>query len=195
MKYKLKVIIGSTRPGRKGPLVARWFLDIVKQFHDFEVEVLDLKEINLPFLDEAEHPRLQKYANEHTKKWSKVISDADAFVVVTPEYNFGYPATLKNAFDYLYAEWQEKPMAFVSYGGVSAGTRAVQALKLPVTTLGMMPLPQAVNIPFFTQLINNDGVFEGNESLEKSGKLMLMKLLRWAEALKGMRDKPLSEKL
>lgn len=189
MKYKLKVIIGSTRPSRKGPAVANWFLEIANQHTDFEVELLDLKEINLPLLDEPEHPRLQKYANEHTKKWSKTIDEADAFIVVTPEYNFGYPATLKNALDYLALEWQDKPMAFVSYGGVAAGTRAVQGLKLPVTTLGMMPLPQAVNIPFFTQFINDEGIFKGNEKLVKSANVMLNKLRDWAEALKQMREK------
>lgn len=189
MKYQLKVIIGSTRPSRKGHLVADWILNLLKQHASFEVEVLDLKEINLPFMDEVEHPALQKYANDHTKKWSKTIEGADAFVVVTPEYNFGYPATLKNALDYLSSEWEDKPMAFVSYGGVSAGTRAVQALKLPVTTLGMMPLSQAVNIPFFTQFINEEDVFEGNEVLEKSASRMLVKLTHWTEALKAMREK------
>lgn len=189
MKYKLKIIIGSTRPSRKGPLVARWFLDIAKQYSHFDIEVLDLKEINLPLFDEAEHPRLQKYAHEHTKAWSKLIHDADAFVMVTPEYNFSYPATLKNALDYLVVEWQDKPMGFVSYGGVSAGTRAVQALKLPVTTLGMMPLTEAVNIPFFTQFINDEGNFVGNEPLINSAKTMLDKLQQWAEVMKAMRDK------
>src|SRR5690606_22785527 len=149
MKYQLKIIIARTRPGRKGPLIAHWFLDILKQHSDFEVEVLDLKEINLPFLDEPEHPRLQNYKNGHTKKWSGIINSADSFIFITPEYNFGYPATLKNALDYLFHEWQEKPVGFVSYGGVSAGTRAVQAIKQTVTTLGMVPLMQAVNIPFF----------------------------------------------
>ena len=188
MKYKLKIIIGSTRPGRKGVAITDWFLKIAKQHTDFELEVIDLKEINLPFLDEAEHPRLQKYANEHTKKWSKMIDEADAFVVVTPEYNFGFPATLKNAFDYLSVEWSDKPMSFVSYGGVSAGTRSVQSLKLPVTTLGMMPIPQAVNIPFFTKFIDKNGIFEGNEPLEKSANVMLNKLKNWAKALKQMRE-------
>lgn len=188
MKYKLKVIIGSTRPSRKGPIVADWFLEIAKKHSDFDVELLDLKEINLPFMDELEHPRAQKYANTHTKKWSKTIDNADAFVVVTPEYNFGYPATLKNALDYLSVEWADKPMGFVSYGGVSAGTRAVQELKLPVTTLGMMPLPQAVNIPFFTKFINENNVFEANEPLNKSANVMLNKLQAWAKALKGMRE-------
>lgn len=191
MKYKLKIIIGSTRPSRKGPIIADWFLGIAKKHTDFEIEVLDLKEINLPLLDEPEHPRLQKYTHEHTKRWSKMINEADAFVVVTPEYNYGYPATLKNAFDYLFMEWQEKPMGFVSYGGISGGTRAVQGLKLPITTLGMMPLPQAVNIPYFTQYINEGGVFIGTESLEKSADLMLNKLQVWTKALKGMREEAL----
>ena len=188
MQYQLKIIIGSTRPGRKGPLIADWFLNIAKQHSGFKVELLDLKEINLPFMDEAEHPRFQKYANEHTKRWSKTIAAADAFVMVTPEYNFGYPATLKNALDYLSLEWAEKPMGFVSYGGISAGTRAVQELKSPVTTLGMMPLPQAVNIPFFTQFINKEGVFEPNEILEGAANILLNKLYDWAKALKRMRE-------
>ncbi|WP_163514145.1 NADPH-dependent FMN reductase [Gelidibacter japonicus] len=188
MKYQLKIIIGSTRPTRKGPIVADWFLKIAKQHPDFEVELLDLKEIDLPLMDEPNHPRLQKYINAHTKKWSKTIDSADAFVIVTPEYNFGYPATLKNALDYLSVEWSDKPMGFVSYGGISGGTRAVQELKLPVTALGMMPIPQAVNIPFFAQFINDNDVFEANETLEKSANVMLTKLQNWAKALKNMRE-------
>lgn len=188
MKYQLKIIIGSTRPTRKGPIVADWFLKIAKQHPDFEVELLDLKEIDLPLMDEPNHPRVQKYINAHTKKWSKTIDSADAFVIVTPEYNFGYPATLKNALDYLSVEWSDKPMGFVSYGGISGGTRAVQELKLPVTALGMMPIPQAVNIPFFTQFINDNDVFEANETLEKSANVMLAKLQEWAKALKNMRE-------
>lgn len=188
MKYQLKIIIGSTRPTRKGPIVADWFLKIAKQHPDFEVELLDLKEIDLPLMDEPNHPRVQKYINAHTKKWSKTIDSADAFVIVTPEYNFGYPATLKNALDYLSVEWSDKPMGFVSYGGISGGTRAVQELKLPVTALGMMPIPQAVNIPFFAQFINDNDVFEANETLEKSANVMLAKLQEWAKALKNMRE-------
>lgn len=188
MKYKLKVIIGSTRPSRKGPIVVDWFLKMAKQHPDFEVELLDLKEIALPLMDEPNHPRLRQYTKEHTKKWSKTIDEADAYVLVTPEYNYGRPATLKNAMDYLFEEWQEKPVGFVSYGGVSGGTRAVQELKLTITTLGMMPLPQAVNIPFFTQFINENDVFEANEPLEKSANVMLNKLQNWTKALKGMRE-------
>ena len=188
MKYQLKIIIGSTRPSRKGPIVADWFLNIVNQHSNFEVEVLDLKEIDLPFMDEPEHPRLQKYTKAHTKKWSETIDSADAFVIVTPEYNFGYPAALKNALDYLSVEWSEKPMGFVSYGGISGGTRAVQELKSPVTALGMMPLPQAVNIPFFAQFINENDVFEASKSIENSANAMLNSLERWTKALKNMRE-------
>ncbi|PJX21782.1 NADPH-dependent FMN reductase [Psychroflexus sp. S27] len=188
MEYKLKIIVGSTRPGRKAPIVADWFLELAKQYSNFEVELLDLKEIDLPLMDEPNHPMMQKYTKDHTKKWSKTIDEAVAFVFITPEYNYGRPATIKNAMDYLFNEWQEKPVGFVSYGGVSGGTRAVQELKLPTTTLGMMPLPQAVNIPFFAQFINDDNVFEANEPLKKSADVMLNKLQAWTKALKEMRE-------
>lgn len=188
MSYQLKVIIASTRPGRKGPLVADWFLKIVESDPNFEVEVLDLKKIDLPLMDEPNHPRMQKYVNEHTKNWSKKINEGDAFIVVTPEYNYGYPATLKNALDFLFLEWAEKPMGFVSYGGISGGTRSVQEIKNTVTTFGMMPLPQAVNIPFFSQFINDNGVFEGNDISVKAAKTLLKELLRWTKALKKLRE-------
>ncbi len=102
--YNLKIIVASTRPGRKGPALAIWIFDVAKKHTEFSVELLDLAEINLPFLDEPNHPRLQKYTKEHTKKWSATIAAADAFIFVTPEYNYGYPASLKNALDFLFNE-------------------------------------------------------------------------------------------
>jgi|SRR5690625_246078 len=184
----LKIIIASTRPGRKGIIVGNWFVDFAKENSDFDIEVLDLKKINLPFMDEEEHPKLGNYKNEHTLKWSKKIDEADAFIVVTPEYNYGMPASLKNALDYLNKEWYAKPMGFVSYGGISAGTRSVQHIKLPVTTLGMMPLPEAVNIPFVAEFIK-DGKFHPNEITEKAAKTLLSKVKDWAVALKTLREK------
>lgn len=184
----LKIIIGSTRPGRKGPLVANWFAEYAKQHSNFNVEIIDLKEINLPLFDEAEHPMTQKYAHTHTQKWSQAIADGDAFVMVTPEYNHSYPASIKNAFDYLHKEWKEKPMGFVSYAGVSAGTRAVSELKLSVATMSMMPLVEAVNIPFFWNFITEEGQFKPNEVSEKAADTMLTQLTRWATALKTMRE-------
>lgn len=187
--YQLKVILSSTRAERKGPAVADWFMQIAKKHDAFNTELLDLKKINLPFLDEPEHPRLQHYHHEHTKRWSALIDPADAYVIVTCEYNFGYPAPLKNALDYLYKEWNNKPVAFVGYGGVAGGTRAIQMLKQVVTAQKMMPLAEAVYIPFFAKYINETGRFEGDENLNTSANEMLKALLPWAEALKKMREK------
>jgi NAD(P)H-dependent FMN reductase len=185
--YKLKIIISSTRPERKGPLISNWVLNISKEYKEFEVEVLDLKEINLPFLDEPEHPMLKHYHHDHTKQWSKTIEDADAFIVVTPEYNYGYSAPLKNAIDFLYREWNYKPVALVSYGGIAAGTRAVQMLKQVFTALKMMPLAESVNIPFFPKYINENEIFTGDEVLEKSANTMFKELVKWTKSLKQMR--------
>lgn len=184
----LKIIFVSTRPSRQGHLVGQWFAEYAKENSGFNIEVLDLKEINLPLMDEEEHPRFGRYKNAHTIAWSQKIDEADAFVVVTPEYNFDMPAPLKNAFDYLFREWAEKPLGFVSYGGASGGMRAVQSIKLPATTLSMMPIMQAVNIHFFQNYIEN-GVFVPTENIEEAAQVMLDKLAQWAEALKGMREK------
>jgi NAD(P)H-dependent FMN reductase len=183
----LKIIIASTRPGRKGPAVASWIYERAKQNSAFNTKLLDLAEINLPFLDEAAHPRLQKYEKQHTKDWSREIGAADAFIVVTPEYNFSFPATIKNALDFLYLEWNYKPMAFVSYGGLSGGMRSVQLLKQVVTTLKMMPLAEAVNIPMFAKHIDEQGKFNSDEILDKSADTMFAELQKWAEAMKAMR--------
>jgi NAD(P)H-dependent FMN reductase len=189
MTYSLKIIIASTRPGRKGPAVAAWVNEICRQHTSFHVELIDLAVVNLPFLDEPEHPRLQHYTHDHTKQWSKMIDPADAFVVVTCEYNFGYPASLKNALDFLYKEWNYKPVAFVSYGGIAGGTRSVQQLKQVVTAQKMMPLAESVNIPFFTKHIDAAGNFTADEQLNKSLNEMLGELLKWTGALKPLRLK------
>jgi NAD(P)H-dependent FMN reductase len=118
------IVIASTRPGRVGLPVARWFTERATEHGAFEIQVVDLAELDLPFLDEPRHPRLRQYTQDHTHAWSEMVDAADAFVFVTSEYNHGYPAPLKNAIDDLNQEWKDKPLGFVSYGGVSAGTRA-----------------------------------------------------------------------
>lgn len=187
--YNLKIILASTRPGRKGPALANWIFETAQKHCEFTVELLDLATINLPFLDEPHHPRLQKYEKDHTKKWSSQISSADAFIFVMPEYNYGYAATLKNALDFLYNEWLYKPVAFVTYGGIAGGTRSLQALKQVVTSLKMMPVVEAVNVPFFTNHINEQGIFIADEGIQKSAEVMLKELLKWTEALQQMRNK------
>ncbi|TAN12386.1 MAG: NAD(P)H-dependent oxidoreductase [Chitinophagaceae bacterium] len=186
--YQLKVILATTREGRKGPAVAAWFMEWLTLQHDFEAELIDLKAVNLPFLDEPEHPKLRRYHRDHTKRWSKMIDPADAFVFVTCEYNYGFPAPLKNALDFIYHEWNYKPAAFVSYGGIGAGVRAVQMLKEVVTTQKMVPLFEAVHIPFFTNHINEEGEFIPTESMIRSAEIMMKELLKWTKGLKAMRE-------
>jgi NAD(P)H-dependent FMN reductase len=185
----LKIIIASTREGRKGPAIADWFYKVAETHPEFQIEVIDLAQINLPFMDEPHHPRLRKYEHQHTKDWSAIIEPADAFVVVLPEYNYGFPATIKNALDFLFNEWAYKPIAFVSYGGVSAGTRAVQMLKQVLAALKMVPLVESVHIPMFAKHIDDQGKFNSEEGLDKSAHAMLTELARWSEVLKPMREK------
>ncbi|WP_338869451.1 NADPH-dependent FMN reductase [Spirosoma sp. SC4-14] len=185
--FTLKIIIASTRPGRKGPAIAAWIQDVVNQHPEFAVELLDLAEINLPFMDEPNHPRLQQYEHEHTKNWSRAIDAADAFIIVTPEYNHGFSAPLKNALDFLAREWAYKPVGLVSYGGIAAGTRAVQLLKPVLTALKLVPLAEAVNIPFFARYLDDQEGFVADETLTRSANDMITELLRWTKALKPMR--------
>jgi NAD(P)H-dependent FMN reductase len=186
----LTVIIGSTRPGRAGAAIAQWFAARAKDHGGFDVTVVDLAEVDLPLLDEPNHPRLRQYTRQHTKDWSAIIDAADAFVFVTPEYNNGYPAALKNAIDYLHHEWRNKPVGFVSYGGVAAGTRAVQQLKQVVTALRMLPVYDSVNIPFHAQLLDSGGVLQPNEVMEKAADTMLDELVRTEAALRPLRPAP-----
>jgi NAD(P)H-dependent FMN reductase len=182
----LTVIVGSTRPGRAGAPIAEWFVERARAHGGFDVEVADLAEIGLPLLDEPNHPRLGQYTKQHTRDWSATIDHADAVVFVTPEYNYGYPATIKNAIDFLHREWRDKPVGFVSYGGVAAGTRAVQQLKQVVTTLRMVPVFESVNIPFHAQFIK-DGTFEANDLVNQAADTMLDELVRVEAALHPLR--------
>ncbi|MEH1122951.1 NADPH-dependent FMN reductase [Micromonospora sp. CPCC 206061] len=183
---RLTVIIASTRPGRIGGRVADWFTGIARDHSGFDVSVADLAEINLPFLDEPHHPSEGRYLHEHTRRWSATIAEADAFVFVMPEYNFGFSAPLKNAIDYLYHEWQYKPVAFVSYGMTSAGLRAVQMIKQVVTTLKMMPVTEAVSIPL-RQAVDADGQLQPTAGMHSTAVAMLDELQRLTAAFATVR--------
>jgi NAD(P)H-dependent FMN reductase len=186
--YNLKIISSTVRPGRKGPIVARWIAERAETTGNFTTEVLDLGEINLPVMNEPNHPMLKNYVHEHTKQWSAKIDEADAFVFVTAEYDWGYPASLKNAIEYLAQEWGYKAAGIVSYGGVSAGTRASNALKNDLTTFKIMPLAEQVNLPFFTQFINAEGIFAPNEITEKAADKILRELVRWTKGMKIIKE-------
>jgi NAD(P)H-dependent FMN reductase len=183
------IVIASTRPGRAGLPVGRWFADRAEAHGGFDVEVVDLAELALPFLDEPHHPKMRRYTKDHTRRWSAMVEAADAFVFVTPEYNHGMPASLKNAIDYLHAEWAHKPVGFVSYGGVSSGTRAVQMLKQVVTAVRMLPVFEGVSIPFVQQFLA-DGELHANDVMNDAAGQMLDELGRSEEALRPRRPQP-----
>jgi len=184
---RLLIIIASTRPGRIGLPVANWFVEQAAAHGGFELDVADLAELALPLLDEPKHPRLREYTQDHTHAWSATVGAADAIVMVTSEYNYGYPASLKNAIDYLHHEWRYKPVGFVSYGGVAAGTRAVQQLKQIVTAVAMMPTQASVNIPFVRQFLGDDGRITGNDVMLEAVPAMLDELLKFQAALAPLR--------
>lgn len=187
MSLTLHTIICSTRPGRVGPAVASWFHDFAVNHGGFNAELVDLADFALPVYDEPIHPRMQQYEHEHTKRWSRSVAAADAYVFVTPEYNFSPPPSLVNALDFVYREWNYKPCGFVGYGGVSGGLRAVQATRLHVTTLKMMPMVEGVAVPAVSSQLGDNGQFASNELIDTSAQAMLDEMSRWAEALRPMR--------
>ncbi|WP_339951967.1 NAD(P)H-dependent oxidoreductase [uncultured Albimonas sp.] len=183
---RLAVVTASTRPGRVGPSIAAWFSGEARAHGGFEVADVDLADFDLPVYDEPKHPRMQDYQHDHTKAWAAAVEAADAFVFVTPEYNYGPTPALLNAFTYLAKEWGRKPCAFVSYGGVSGGIRGVQAIKPIFATANMMCLPQQVTIPFFFNQIE-DGTFKPTDPNLEAVKPMLDELQAWGGALKTIR--------
>lgn len=176
----LQVIIGATRPGRVGPKIAAWFYDVATRHGGFDVELVDLADVGLPLLDEPENPaRGGTYFHPHTKAWSATVKRADCLVFVVPEYNNSFNAATKNAIDYLYQEWRDKPVGMVSYGGnVGAGTRAVQALKHVFLAVKAMPVHESVSIPFVYRMLDDDGGFTGGEVFEAAAMTMLDELGR-----------------
>lgn len=182
----LQVIIASVRPSRIGAKVADWFIPLAEQQGGFTIERIDLRELNLPMMNEPHHPSQQKYEHEHTKQWSATISRGDAYAFVTPEYDYGPPAPLVNALQYLAKEWRYKPAGLVSYGGVSAGTRSANGLRIYATALSMMPLAEAVSIPFAGKLVQGDKFVPGDVQDTAATKLV-GELARWESALRVLR--------
>uniref|UniRef100_F4CEU4 NADPH-dependent FMN reductase n=1 Tax=Sphingobacterium sp. (strain 21) TaxID=743722 RepID=F4CEU4_SPHS2 len=183
---QLKIILGSTRNGRKGHAVAHWVYETAKKYTTFDTELIDLKKVNLPFMDEPVHPRMQQYTHQHTKDWSSKIGAADAFIFVTPEYNYGMPAPLKNALDFLFNEWAYKPVAMVGYGGIAGGTRAIQQLKQVTNALQMFPF-DGLLLANFSKQLNEEESFAATEANEKAAEAMLVKLEKLHYALKELR--------
>ena len=183
-KPVLQVIIGSTRPGRVGPAVADWITKRAKQQGDFEVEVTDLAELNLPLFDEPHHPRLGQYVHQHTMDWSAIVNRSDAFVFVIPEYNHTFNAAIKNALDYLHSEWQNKPAAIVTYGGASGGAHAARALEPVLGALRMVPAG-TVSVQAIREHLDEAGRVEPTRQMDAAATAMLDQLADRAEPLRA----------
>ncbi|MFI0722306.1 GNAT family N-acetyltransferase [Streptomyces sp. NPDC021224] len=184
------VVVCSTRPGALGPAIGNWLTrTIAPRARDLGVDLMSLAlgDLGLPFLDEEAHPSTGIYRHAHTRRWSATVEAADGFVIVTPEYNYGMPATLKNALDYLGPEWAWKPVGFVSYGNTSAGTRAVQHAKQVVTTLRLVPVGATVAIRLADTV--HDGQVQGDDALAGAAVGVLDEVVRTAQALRPMRER------
>ena len=184
---KIAIIIGSTRPGRKGEDVARWVYEIAQNRGDAEFELVDIKDFKLPLLDEPVPPSRGQYTKEHTKEWAAKIDSFDAYVFVTPEYNHGTSGALKNAIDFLYKEWNNKAAGFVGYGGAS-GIRAVENLRLIMGEMQVAGVRAQVGLSLFTDF-ENFSVFKPAAQREPSVNAMLDQVIAWGGALKTLRDK------
>lgn len=183
---RLLVITSTTRPGRIGTAVADWVLALAREHGGFEVDLADLAEIGLPFLDEPDHPSEGAYIHDHTLRWSARVEAADAFLILAAEYNRGITAPLKNALDSLYAEWGAKPVGFVSYGMSSAGLRAVEMITQVAVALGMTPLPDVVALPL-REVLDDDGRLVPGERRERNVHALLEELRRYSEVLGQLR--------
>ena len=184
---RLQIVITSTRPQRAGEAIARWFVERAEAHGQFELDLVDLLAIDLPMMDEPNHPMQREYTHDHTKAWSARVASADAFVFVIPEYNYAMPPAMLNALDYLYAEWNYKAAGFVSYGGASGGMRAVQFAKQVLTSVKIMPIPEMVALPFAIKQIDANGKFDPGEAPQGPATKMLDELARWTTALNTMR--------
>lgn len=195
MKPVLHIVISSTRPGRVGPAVARWFHEFAQRHGQFDARLVDLADFNLPIYDEPNHPAMQKYEHAHTKAWSASVAAADAFVFVIPEYNFNPPPSFVNALNYVYREWNYKACGFVSYGGVSGGLRSAQMAKQLVTTLKMMPMVEGVAVPMVGQQLDEEGAFVSNPLVDHSAQQTLDELSKWTGALVALHPpRPVDER-
>ena len=184
---KIAVIIGSTRPHRNGEAVGRWTYDLARKRTDAQFELIDLKEINLPLLDEPVPPSMGQYSKPHTKSWSARIDPFDGFVFVTPEYNHSTCGALKNAIDYLYREWNNKAAGFVGYGS-AGGARAVEHLRLIMAEVQVATVRNQVMLSLSTDF-ENYSVFKPAPTHEKALNGMLDQLVSWAAALQSLRKK------
>lgn len=186
MSTKIGIIVGSTRPGRNATAVAKWVFEHTKQRKDAQFEIVDIQDFNLPLLDEPMPPSLGKYSKPHTLAWAKRIASLDGFVFVTPEYNHGITGALKNAIDFLYAEWNNKAAGFVSYGS-AGGARAVESMRLVMAEVQVATVRAQVMLSLFTDF-ENFSTFKPAPTHINTLNMMLDQLVAWSGAMKALRQ-------
>ena len=178
------IVVGSVRPGRIGLPIAEWVRSRVEEAgHD--VDFVDLKELALPFLDEPSHPIKRDYQHAHTRAWSARVDAADALIFVTPEYNHSYSPALKNAIDYLYSEWQAKPVGFVSYGGQAGGLRGVNSIEPVLSSVGLVKVPTEVALSGAGKQVQ-DGAFTADERQTSGLDALITQVVAYGEALRPL---------
>ena len=182
---RVGIIAGSTRPGRRAAAITKWVYDILKDRQDAEFEIVDIEDYKLPLLDELVPPSRRQYSKAHTKAWSAKIDSLDAFIFVTPEYNHGTSAALKNAIDFLFHEWGNKSAGFVGYGG-SGGIRAVESLRLVMGEIKVADVRAQVALSLLTDF-ENYTTFKPQEKHEKAVHAMADEVIAWGGALRGVR--------
>jgi len=182
---KVAIILGSTRPNRNGEAVAKWTYELSKKRVDAEYELIDLKDYDLPLLDEPMPPAMGQYVQPHTIKWAEKIASFDAYVFVTPEYNHSLPGALKNAIDYLYKEWNDKAAGFVGYGGVGA-VRAIEQLRLVMSAVQIADVRSQVSLSLITDF-EDFHIFKPAPIHQKNLHQMLDQVIAWGSALKLLR--------
>lgn len=189
MVPKILVILASTREGRRGIKVSNWAMNHLSKRKDAKFKLVDLKELNLPMFNLSIPPSTEKgkYENAIQKKWAKIVDDADGFIIITPEYNFGYPPSLKNALDYLWFEWNAKPITFISYGSMSGGVRAVEQLRQVSVELEMVPIRKQVIIHRIRSAFDEGNILKEEEFQNNQLNSMVDSLIKWTTALKSVR--------
>jgi len=183
----IKIILGSTRPERFGEQPARWIADLAKDHPGARFELIDLKEIDLPLLDEPVPALYGQYSQPHTKAWAELIEEADGFIFVTPEYNSGVPAAFKNAIDYLAAEWRYKPVAFVSYGAVGGGILAVNNWRQIFAYLSVFGLSDHVLFREYYRHLDEMGKLSPTEEQIADAHKLLDNIIFWSAKLRPLR--------
>jgi NAD(P)H-dependent FMN reductase len=189
-KPKLAIVIGSVRPNRFADHPAQWITEIARKRGDFEVELIDLKDYPMPLFNEAASPAFGPSENEVARRWQKKMAEFDAYVFTAAEYNRGPTAALKNALDYAYTEWNNKPVSFVGYGGVG-GARAIEQLRQNTIELQMAPIRNAVHIqfPIYLAVVKEGKTLGEFDFLQQNARDMLDQLAWWTHALKAAREK------